>query len=48
MSVIVRTPNGRIKLYCKGADSVIYERLSARSPFKSATSEHLKVRVGKI
>eukprot|EP00050_Salpingoeca_kvevrii_P002287 m.190317 g.190317 ORF g.190317 m.190317 type:complete len:1160 (+) comp10581_c0_seq1:297-3776(+) len=42
MSVIVRTPNGRIKLYCKGADSVIYERLSPRSPFKTATSEHLK------
>ncbi|KAH7890567.1 hypothetical protein F5I97DRAFT_1798880 [Phlebopus sp. FC_14] len=28
MSVIVRTPDGRIVLYCKGADSVIYERLS--------------------
>lgn len=29
MSVIVRTPDGRIVLYCKGADSVVYERLSA-------------------
>ncbi|KAG8221446.1 hypothetical protein J3R82DRAFT_1642 [Butyriboletus roseoflavus] len=29
MSVIVRTPDGRVVLYCKGADSVIYERLSA-------------------
>ncbi|KAG9309612.1 hypothetical protein JVU11DRAFT_10273 [Chiua virens] len=29
MSVVVRTPDGRIVLYCKGADSVIYERLSA-------------------
>lgn len=28
MSVIVRVPDGRIVLYCKGADSVIYERLS--------------------
>ncbi|KAL1740994.1 hypothetical protein HDZ31DRAFT_46374 [Schizophyllum fasciatum] len=28
MSVAVRTPDGRIVLYCKGADSVIYERLS--------------------
>ncbi|KIY47695.1 phospholipid-translocating P-type ATPase [Fistulina hepatica ATCC 64428] len=27
MSVIVRTSDGRIVLYCKGADSVIYERL---------------------
>jgi phospholipid-translocating ATPase len=29
MSVVVRTPDGRIVLYCKGADSVVYERLSA-------------------
>ncbi|KAF9238250.1 phospholipid-translocating P-type ATPase [Melanogaster broomeanus] len=29
MSVIVRTPDGRIMLYCKGADSVVYERLSS-------------------
>ncbi|XP_045492723.1 probable phospholipid-transporting ATPase IA isoform X3 [Colias croceus] len=28
MSVIVRTPTGQIKLYCKGADSVIYPRLA--------------------
>ena len=28
MSVIVRCPDGRIMLYCKGADSVIYERLA--------------------
>lgn len=27
MSVIVRDPAGKIKLYCKGADTVIYERL---------------------
>jgi phospholipid-translocating ATPase len=27
MSVIVRCPDGKIILYCKGADSVIYERL---------------------
>ncbi|XP_015429019.1 PREDICTED: probable phospholipid-transporting ATPase IA [Dufourea novaeangliae] len=27
MSVIVKTPEGKIKLLCKGADSVIYERL---------------------
>lgn len=29
MSVIVRNPEGRIVLYTKGADSVIYERLAA-------------------
>ncbi|KDR79373.1 hypothetical protein GALMADRAFT_93264 [Galerina marginata CBS 339.88] len=28
MSVILRCPDGRIILYCKGADSVIYERLT--------------------
>jgi phospholipid-translocating ATPase len=28
MSVIVRSPEGRLILYCKGADSVIYERLA--------------------
>ena len=28
MSVILRCPDGRIILYCKGADSVIYERLA--------------------
>ncbi|BEI88398.1 uncharacterized protein CcaverHIS019_0111160 [Cutaneotrichosporon cavernicola] len=27
MSVIVRSPEGQIVLYCKGADTVIYERL---------------------
>ncbi|KZT06691.1 phospholipid-translocating P-type ATPase [Laetiporus sulphureus 93-53] len=29
MSVIVRDPQGRLVLYCKGADSVIYQRLAA-------------------
>jgi len=28
MSVILRCPDGRLILYCKGADSVIYERLA--------------------
>ena len=28
MSVVVRTPDDRVVLYCKGADSVIYERLA--------------------
>uniref|UniRef100_A0AAQ5YJN0 Phospholipid-transporting ATPase n=1 Tax=Amphiprion ocellaris TaxID=80972 RepID=A0AAQ5YJN0_AMPOC len=27
MSVIVRSPDGRITLFCKGADTIIYERL---------------------
>jgi len=42
MSVVVRTPNGQIKLYCKGADSVIFERLHPQhQQFASATAEHL-------
>ncbi|KAG6844765.1 hypothetical protein H0H87_003988 [Tephrocybe sp. NHM501043] len=28
MSVVMRNPEGRLILYCKGADSVIYERLA--------------------
>uniref|UniRef100_A0AAY4EPT9 Phospholipid-transporting ATPase n=1 Tax=Denticeps clupeoides TaxID=299321 RepID=A0AAY4EPT9_9TELE len=28
MSIILRFPDGKIRLYCKGADTVIYERLS--------------------
>ena len=31
MSVIVRLPKGQIRLYCKGADSVIFERTSPKS-----------------
>ncbi len=31
MSAIVRAPNGKIKLYTKGADSVIYDQLSEES-----------------
>ena len=27
MSVVVRTPEGKLLIYCKGADNVIYERL---------------------
>uniref|UniRef100_A0A8C9RP53 Phospholipid-transporting ATPase n=1 Tax=Scleropages formosus TaxID=113540 RepID=A0A8C9RP53_SCLFO len=27
MSVIVRSPEGKLSLYCKGADTVVYERL---------------------
>ncbi|RWS24531.1 phospholipid-transporting ATPase ID-like protein, partial [Leptotrombidium deliense] len=41
MSVILRK-EGKIFLYCKGADSVIFERLSASSnEIKNETTEHL-------
>ncbi|XP_020343996.1 probable phospholipid-transporting ATPase IA isoform X3 [Oncorhynchus kisutch] len=42
MSVIMRTPSGRIRLYCKGADSVIYERLADSSKYKDITLNHLE------
>eukprot|EP01135_Chromosphaera_perkinsii_P005822 Nk52_evm11s367 gene=Nk52_evmTU11s367 len=42
MSVIVRSPQGTIKLFCKGADNVIYERLAANQPFADATMKHLE------
>lgn len=42
MSVIVKNPLGQIKLYCKGADTIIFERLNASSEeLMDATSEHL-------
>lgn len=43
MSVIVRR-NNQIVLYCKGADNVIYDRLSSdQSELKTRTQEHLNV-----
>lgn len=40
MSVIVRAPNGKIKLYIKGADSMIIERVKD-SQLVNETEEHL-------
>uniref|UniRef100_A0A4W6DN06 Phospholipid-transporting ATPase n=1 Tax=Lates calcarifer TaxID=8187 RepID=A0A4W6DN06_LATCA len=42
MSVVVRTPNGRLRLYCKGADNVIFERLTGASQYKELTVAHLE------
>ncbi|KAB5571442.1 hypothetical protein PHYPO_G00225000 [Pangasianodon hypophthalmus] len=42
MSVIMRTPSGKIRLYCKGADTVIYDRLADNSRFKDITLKHLE------
>uniref|UniRef100_A0A669EA79 Phospholipid-transporting ATPase n=1 Tax=Oreochromis niloticus TaxID=8128 RepID=A0A669EA79_ORENI len=42
MSVIVRSPEGQIKLYSKGADTIIFERLDPSSEnLMYTTSEHL-------
>lgn len=50
MSVIVRTPEGLIKLFCKGADSIIYEKLASKTTnnaedgvdFREITLNHLE------
>ncbi len=42
MSTIVRMPDGSIKIYCKGADTVIYERLAANQGISDATLVHLE------
>ncbi|KAK4777885.1 hypothetical protein SAY87_018072 [Trapa incisa] len=42
-SVVCRYPGGRLVLYCKGADSVIYERLAdGNDDIKKITREHLE------
>ncbi|XP_054254456.1 phospholipid-transporting ATPase IC [Indicator indicator] len=43
MSVIVRGADGGIRLYCKGADTVIYERLHPCNPQRQATEEALDI-----
>jgi phospholipid-transporting ATPase len=45
MSTVVRTPNGKIKLYCKGADTVILERLGKNQPYTEKTLVHLEVSI---
>ncbi|KAI7904565.1 uncharacterized protein BX663DRAFT_502824 [Cokeromyces recurvatus] len=42
MSAIIRGPDGKIKLYCKGADTVILERLADNNPFVENTLLHLE------
>uniref|UniRef100_A0A671VKQ2 Phospholipid-transporting ATPase n=1 Tax=Sparus aurata TaxID=8175 RepID=A0A671VKQ2_SPAAU len=41
MSIILKFPDGRVRLYCKGADTVIYERLSPNSRHKETTQTAL-------
>ncbi|KAI9787904.1 MAG: hypothetical protein M1816_007390 [Peltula sp. TS41687] len=45
MSAIVRMPDNRIVLFCKGADSIIYSRLrpGEQSALRQATAEHLEM-----
>lgn len=45
MSAIIRMPDGRIFLFCKGADSVIYSRLKRgeQAELRRSTAEHLEM-----
>ena len=45
MSAIIRMPDNRIILFCKGADSVIYSRLKKgqQQQLKKETAEHLEM-----
>jgi phospholipid-transporting ATPase len=43
MSIIARNSHGEIKLYCKGADTVIFERLAPHGQqYKDITLKHLE------
>ena len=45
MSAIIRMPDNRIVLYCKGADSIIYSRLKRgeQASLRKITAEHLEM-----
>uniref|UniRef100_A0A452RGG8 Phospholipid-transporting ATPase n=1 Tax=Ursus americanus TaxID=9643 RepID=A0A452RGG8_URSAM len=44
MSVIVRNPEGRIRLYCKGADTILLDRLHpSTQELLSTTTDHLNL-----
>eukprot|EP00002_Diphylleia_rotans_P034571 TRINITY_DN743_c0_g1_i4.p1 TRINITY_DN743_c0_g1~~TRINITY_DN743_c0_g1_i4.p1 ORF type:complete len:1152 (-),score=276.77 TRINITY_DN743_c0_g1_i4:216-3671(-) len=42
MSVICRTPEGKLVLYCKGADSIIYARLKKDTGYEDQTVKYLE------
>lgn len=42
MSTIFRCPDGKIRIYCKGADTVILERLHPNNPIVETTLQHLE------
>lgn len=45
MSAIIRMPDGTIRLFCKGADSIIYSRLARgkQQDLRKATADHLEM-----
>ncbi|KAL8981393.1 MAG: hypothetical protein Q9205_003812 [Flavoplaca limonia] len=42
MSTIYRCPDGKVRCYCKGADTVILERLGKENPIVDVTLQHLE------
>lgn len=42
MSTIFRCPDGKVRCYCKGADTVIMERLRPNNPAVEITLQHLE------
>ncbi|KAK3322159.1 hypothetical protein B0H66DRAFT_601627 [Apodospora peruviana] len=42
MSTIYRCPDGKVRCYCKGADTVILERLNGDNPHVDPTLRHLE------
>ncbi|ROW12833.1 hypothetical protein VMCG_00743 [Cytospora schulzeri] len=42
MSAIFRCPDGKVRCYCKGADTVILERLNNQNSHVEATLQHLE------
>ena len=42
MSTIYRCPDGKVRCYCKGADTVILERLGDNNPIVEGTLQHLE------
>ncbi|KAL9106831.1 MAG: hypothetical protein Q9227_008164 [Pyrenula ochraceoflavens] len=42
MSTIFRCPDGKIRCFCKGADTVILERLNKDNPIVDVTLQHLE------
>ncbi|KAJ1978950.1 aminophospholipid translocase [Dimargaris verticillata] len=42
MSALLRCPDGKVRLYCKGADTVIMERLGENNPYSQITFAQLE------
>ncbi|GLC49980.1 hypothetical protein PLESTB_000329300 [Pleodorina starrii] len=42
MSIIARCPDGKVRLFCKGADTMIMARVAARQPRVPAVRRHLE------